>query len=141
MICTFTKYYWGGKIQYEMGQTCSMHGRYNTLGRKPKDKSPLYKTYMQLGKAIPLQVWIGPQGSRRLRLPEFLDNQYMQVSRLAAICTGQQIPLVPICVGCRVKRAAGRTILERIVEKQAAILWTHFTSLKIRTSCQFLRTQ
>jgi len=23
------------------------------------------------GKAIPLQVWIGPEGSRRLRLPDF----------------------------------------------------------------------
>jgi hypothetical protein len=23
------------------------------------------------GKAIPLQVWIGPVGSRRLRLPDF----------------------------------------------------------------------
>jgi len=23
------------------------------------------------GKAIPLQAWIGPEGSRRLRLPEF----------------------------------------------------------------------
>jgi len=23
------------------------------------------------GKAIPLQVWTGPEGSRRLRLPDF----------------------------------------------------------------------
>jgi len=23
------------------------------------------------GKAIPLQAWIGPEGSRRLRLPDF----------------------------------------------------------------------
>ena len=23
------------------------------------------------GKAIPLQLWIGPEGSRRLRLPDF----------------------------------------------------------------------
>jgi hypothetical protein len=102
IICTSTKYYWGGKRQYEMGGTCSMHGSYNILGRKPKDKSPLYKTYMQLGKAILIlvQVWIGPQGSRRLRLPEFLDNQYMQVARLSAVCTSQQIPQVPISVGC-----------------------------------------
>jgi hypothetical protein len=34
-------------------------------------------TYMELGKAIIIQDWIGLQGSRRLRLPEFLDNQYM----------------------------------------------------------------
>jgi hypothetical protein len=25
----------------------------------------------QLGKAIPLQAWTGPEGSRRLRLPDF----------------------------------------------------------------------
>jgi len=33
------------------------------------------KSHMQnikvKGKAIPLQVWTGPQGSRRLRLPDF----------------------------------------------------------------------
>jgi hypothetical protein len=96
---------------------------------------------MELGKAIPIQVWIGPQGSRRLRLPEFLDNQYMKVERLSAVCNGQQITLVPISVRCRVERAAGRTILDWILEKQAAILWTQFTSLQIRTSCQFLRTK
>jgi hypothetical protein len=26
---------------------------------------------MMLSKAIPLQVWTGPEGSRRLRLPHF----------------------------------------------------------------------
>jgi hypothetical protein len=141
MICTSTKYYWGGKRQYEMVRMCRMHGSYNILGRKPKDKSPLYKTYMQLGKAIPIQVWVGPQGSRRLRLAKFLDNQHMQVARLSAVCNGQHIPLEPISVGCCVKCAAGRIILKWILEKQAAILWTHFNSLQKRTSCQFLRTQ
>jgi hypothetical protein len=34
------------------------------------------------GKAIPLQAWTGLSGSRRLRLPEFLDNQHMKVGRL-----------------------------------------------------------
>jgi hypothetical protein len=27
--------------------------------------------YLKKGKAIPLQVWTGPEGSRRLRLPDF----------------------------------------------------------------------
>jgi hypothetical protein len=27
--------------------------------------------YTVLEKAIPLQAWIGPEGSRRLRLPDF----------------------------------------------------------------------
>jgi hypothetical protein len=26
------------------------------------------------GKATPVQAWLGPEGSRRLRLPEFRDN-------------------------------------------------------------------
>jgi len=26
------------------------------------------------GKAIPLQAWTGPEGSRRLRLPDFKAN-------------------------------------------------------------------
>jgi hypothetical protein len=30
-------------------------------------------------KAIPLQAWTGPEGSRRLRLQEFLDNRNMKV--------------------------------------------------------------
>ena len=31
------------------------------------------RTYvcLQQGKAIPLQAWTGPEGSRRLRLPDF----------------------------------------------------------------------
>jgi len=31
----------------------------------------LMKGYKGKGKAIPLQAWTGPQGSRRLRLPDF----------------------------------------------------------------------
>jgi len=32
------------------------------------------------GKAIPLEVWTGPEGSRRLRLSEYLDNQHMKAA-------------------------------------------------------------
>jgi hypothetical protein len=35
--------------------------------------------------AIPLQAWTGPWGSRRLRLPKFLDNRHMKVVRLSAL--------------------------------------------------------
>jgi hypothetical protein len=31
------------------------------------------------GKAIPLQAWTDSEGSRRLRLPEFLDNRHIKV--------------------------------------------------------------
>ena len=33
--------------------------------------APLYKRVKVKGKAIPLQAWTGPEGSRRLRLPDF----------------------------------------------------------------------
>jgi len=35
-----------------------------TLGKYPKE-------HIKKGKAIPLQAWTGPEGSRRLRLPDF----------------------------------------------------------------------
>jgi hypothetical protein len=39
---------------------------------------------MLKGKAVPLQAWTGPQGSRRLRL--------MKVVRLSALRTGRVYP-------------------------------------------------
>ena len=44
------------------------------------------------GTAIPLQAWTGPEGTRRLRLPEFQDNQHMKVVRLSALRTGRLYP-------------------------------------------------
>jgi hypothetical protein len=38
-------------------------------------------------KAIPLQAWRGQEGSRRLRLPDLLDNRHMKVVRLSALRT------------------------------------------------------
>jgi hypothetical protein len=31
----------------------------------------IFRTIRGKGKAIPLQAWTGPEGSRRLRLPDF----------------------------------------------------------------------
>ena len=44
------------------------------------------------GKAIPLRDWRGPQGPRRLGLPEFLDNWHLKVVWLSAIRTGRIYP-------------------------------------------------
>jgi hypothetical protein len=43
------------------------------------------------GKAIPLQAWTGPEGSRSLRLPTFQDNRHMKVVSLSVLRTGHLI--------------------------------------------------
>ena len=55
------------------------------------------------GKAIPLQAWTDPEGSRRLRFPDFKTiNRHMKVIRLSSVRTGrlylQEIFLVLISV-------------------------------------------
>jgi hypothetical protein len=58
------------------------------------------------GKIIPLEVWTGPEGSRKLRLSAYLDNQHMKTA-----FTPQESFLVLISVrGCQpqVHSAAGR---------------------------------
>jgi len=44
------------------------------------------------GKAIPLQACTGSEGSRRLRLPKFLDIRHMKVVSLSALHTGRLYP-------------------------------------------------
>jgi hypothetical protein len=54
------------------------------------------------GKAVRVEAWTGPEGSRRLRLPEFPDNRHMKVVRLSAYApaafTLQEISLTLISV-------------------------------------------
>jgi len=40
------------------------------------------------GKAVPLQAWTGPEGSRRLRFPDFKTVGTWKVVGLSALCTG-----------------------------------------------------
>ena len=54
------------------------------------------------GKAVPLQAWTGPEGSRKLRFPDFVTTA-QDGGRLSALRTGrlypQEIILVLISVG------------------------------------------
>ena len=43
-------------------------------------------------KAIPLQAWTGPEGSRDVEAPRFQDNRHMKVVRLSALPTGRLCP-------------------------------------------------
>jgi hypothetical protein len=36
--------------------------------------STMQDVYKGKGKAVPLQVWTGPEGSRKLRLPDFVTT-------------------------------------------------------------------
>jgi hypothetical protein len=49
-----------------------------------------FPLYYNMLKAISLQAWTGPEGSRKLRLPEFLENRRLNVARLSALRTGRQ---------------------------------------------------
>jgi hypothetical protein len=48
------------------------------------------------GKAITVQSGRGPEGSRRLQLPDFLDSWHMKVVRLSALRTGRLYTTVDI---------------------------------------------
>ena len=61
----------------------------------------IFKLWSDLGKAVPLQAWTGPEGSRKLRFPDFV-TMAQNSGRLSALRTDrlypQQILLVLISV-------------------------------------------
>ena len=44
--------------------------------------------YIYKGKAVPLQAWTGPEGSRKFRLPDFVTTA-QDGGRLSALRTGR----------------------------------------------------
>jgi hypothetical protein len=48
-----------------------------------------------IGKVISVQAWKGPQGSRSLRLPRFLDSWHMKVVK-SALRTGHLYPEISL---------------------------------------------
>jgi hypothetical protein len=45
-----------------------------------------------ISKANPTEVWTGAEGSRKMRLPEFIDSLLMRVARLLTLRTGLYPP-------------------------------------------------
>jgi len=83
-------------------------GQRHATAALPLGKSPQYPLYRRLGwgghrasldKAVPLQAWTGPEGSRKLRFPDFVTTA-QDGGRLSAPAafTPQEIFLVLISV-------------------------------------------
>ena len=50
-----------------------------------------YSQYRGKGKSVPLQAWTGPEGSRKLRFPDFVTTA-QHVGRLSALFTDRLYP-------------------------------------------------
>ena len=54
--------------------SCTVHSQYeNAVSRKRLCES-CSESLIVLGKAVPLQAWSGPEGSRKLRFPDFMTT-------------------------------------------------------------------
>jgi hypothetical protein len=65
---------------------------FNTLSTSHNTQQEITHINKGKGKAIPIQAYIDPKGSRRLRLPGFSDNQHVNMVRLSVLHTGHLHP-------------------------------------------------
>jgi hypothetical protein len=107
--CGFVMLRWLSNVQFRIAPGCTLFCQPNTA---PSLRLSAYwrTNLIQIiglqamkgkGKAIPLQAWTGPEGSRKLRFPDFATTA-QDGGRLSALRTGrlypQQILLVLISV-------------------------------------------
>jgi len=64
-----------------------------TIPKQQQQKTSSFKYYVLLKKckAVPLQAWTGPEGSRKLRFPDFV-TMAQDGGRLSALRTGRLYP-------------------------------------------------
>jgi hypothetical protein len=66
---------------------------WNTLGYFRPVTTLLYLyLYDCKGTPIPVQIYFNTEGSRRFRLPDFLENRLMTMVRFSALSTGRLYP-------------------------------------------------
>ena len=69
-----------------------LHALYNTLtAYSSSDVKPDDDQYWPKKKAVPLQAWSGPGGSRKLRFPDFMTTA-QDGGRLSALRTSRLYP-------------------------------------------------
>ena len=93
------------------------------------------------GKAVPLQAWTGPEGSRKLRFPDFMTTA-QDGGRLSALPTGrlypQEILLVLISVrGWVDTRAIVRSEGFYVNEKSTDTSWDRTSEERKRSSTKY----
>ena len=77
----------------------TLHGTYRLGCHKELNPGTLHKNVslytsyrnMVKGKSVPLQAWTGPEGSRKLRFPDFVTTA-QDSGRLSALRTGRLYP-------------------------------------------------
>ena len=78
----------GTGLRYSISRT-SEHG---AIGRMQSKAATGTSQIKGKCKAILLQAWTGPEGSRRLRFPDFKDIRHIKVVRFSALPTGRLYP-------------------------------------------------
>ena len=69
------------------------HNIFWRLNQEDKaDKADTADTADKADKAVPLQAWIGPEGSRKLRFPDFFMTTAQDGGRVSALRTGRLYP-------------------------------------------------
>ena len=69
-----------------------MVGACSTNGGEERDIQGFFGGGKGKGKTVPLQAWTGPEGSRKLRFPDFVTTA-QGGGRLSALRTGRLYPL------------------------------------------------